>query len=83
MFGSPSFRMEIRKFLFPYTKQDAYQSYQFYTNKAVTKEYGGGNGLGVYQGLVDAFFMKNGLPITNNNAKYVEEGFLRKRDKSY
>lgn len=46
-----------KEILFPYTKQDAYQSYQFYTNKAVTKEYGGGNGLGVYQGLVDAFFI--------------------------
>lgn len=41
----------------------------------MTKEYGGGNGLGVYQGLVDAFFMKNGLPITDDNAEYVEGGF--------
>ena len=54
------------------------QSYQFYTNKAVTKEYGGGNGLGVYQGLVDAFFMKNGLPKDDDNSEYVEEGFSTK-----
>lgn len=64
-----------KEILFPYTKEDAYQSYQFYTNKAVTKEYGGGNGLGVYQGLVDAFFMKNGLPKDDDNSEYVEEGF--------
>lgn len=69
-----------KEILFPYTKQDAYQSYQFYTNKAVTKEYGGGNGLGVYQGLVDAFFMKNGLPITDDNAEYVEGGFSTEKE---
>ena len=67
-----------KEILFPYTKEDAYQSYQFYTNKAVTKEYGGGNGLGVYQGLVDAFFMKNGLPKDDDNSEYVEEGFSTK-----
>ena len=46
----------------------------------MTKEYGGGNGLGVYQGLVDAFFMKNGLPITDDNAEYVEGGFSTEKE---
>ena len=32
------------------------------------REYGGGNGLGVYQGLVDAFFTKSGLPISDPNS---------------
>ena len=34
------------------------------------REYDGGNGLGVYQGLVDAFFTKNGLPIDDPNSGY-------------
>ena len=38
------------------------------------REYGGGCGLGVYQGLVDAFFTKNGLPISDPNSGYVEDG---------
>lgn len=32
----------------------------------------------VYQGLVDAFFMKNGLPKDDDNSEYVEEGFSTK-----
>jgi hypothetical protein len=36
---------------------------------------GGNGGLGVTQSLVDAFFMKNGLPITDANSGYVEKGF--------
>lgn len=36
---------------------------------------GGNGGLGVTQSLVDAFFMKNGLPITDPSSGYVEKGF--------
>ncbi|MDJ1469289.1 RagB/SusD family nutrient uptake outer membrane protein [Cytophagaceae bacterium DM2B3-1] len=36
---------------------------------------GGNGGLGVTQSLVDAFFMKNGLPIDDPNSGYVEKGF--------
>lgn len=36
---------------------------------------GGNGGLGVTQSLVDAFFMDNGLPITDPNSGYVEKGF--------
>ena len=39
------------------------------------RDYGGGNGLSVYQGLVDAFFTENGLPITDPNSGYQESGF--------
>lgn len=66
--------------LFPFTKKDDYSNFQFYTHKAVTPEFGGGGGLGVYQGLVDAFFTKNGLPIDNPDSKYVETGFSVGKD---
>lgn len=69
-----------KEILFPFTKQDAYNSYKFYTNKAVTPEYGGGGGLGVYQGLVDAFFMKNGLPKDAEGSEYVEDGFSSQKE---
>jgi hypothetical protein len=36
---------------------------------------GGNGGLGVTQELVDAFFMKNGLPITDPASGYTEKGF--------
>lgn len=36
---------------------------------------GGNGGLGVTQSLVDAFYMKNGLPISDPNSGYVEKGF--------
>lgn len=64
-----------KEILFPYSKNDDYNNFRFYTNKTVTKEFGGGNGLGVYQGLVDAFFMKNGLPKDDPNSNYSETGF--------
>lgn len=35
----------------------------------------GNGGLGVTQSLVDAFFMKNGLPIDDPNSGYIEKGF--------
>ena len=58
---------------FPVTKGNSYRD--TYLRTASVREYGGGNGLGVYQGLVDAFFTKNGLPIDDPNSGYVEEGF--------
>ena len=36
---------------------------------------GGNGGMGVTQELVDAFYMKNGLPITDPNSNYSESGF--------
>lgn len=36
---------------------------------------GGNGGMGVTQELVDAFYMKNGLPITDPASGYVEGGF--------
>lgn len=36
---------------------------------------GGNGGMGVTQELVDAFFMVNGLPITDPNSGYSESGF--------
>lgn len=36
---------------------------------------GGNGGLGVTQELVDAFFMKNGLPIDHPESGYIEKGF--------
>lgn len=36
---------------------------------------GGSGGYGVTQALVDAFFMENGLPITDPESGYQEEGF--------
>lgn len=42
---------------------------------ATPRGLGGLGGLSVTQSLVDAFFMKNGLPITDPNSGYVEKGF--------
>ena len=53
---------------FPVTKDNDYRGTFLRTTSV--REYGGGNGLGVYQGLVDAFFMKNGLPISDPNSGY-------------
>lgn len=69
-----------KEILFPYTKKNDYNNFQFYTTKAVTPEFGGGGGLGVYQGLVDAFFTENGLPIDNPDSKYVETGFSTSKE---
>lgn len=69
-----------REILFPFTKRDDDRNFKYYTTKAVTPEFGGGGGLGVYQGLVDAFFTKNGLPINNPDSKYVETGFSDSKD---
>lgn len=36
---------------------------------------GGNGGMGITQSLVDAFFMKNGRPVTDPSSGYVEKGF--------
>lgn len=63
-----------KEILFPisYTKT-AYQNYTILSTALPFCPNGGG--VGVYQGLVDAFFMKNGLPIDADGSDYVEEGF--------
>jgi len=70
-----------KEILFPYTRtSDANANYKFYTLKAVTPEFGGGGGMGVYQGLVDAFFTDNGLPIKDPNSGYSEAGFSSEKE---
>lgn len=64
-----------REITFPVTKGNAYSSQEGLLIWATVREAGGGNGLGVYQGLVDAFFTKNGLPISDPNSNYHEDGF--------
>jgi len=46
-----------------------------YDRHAQPRGTGGNGGLGVTQSLVDAFFMKNGLPIDDPASEYVEKGF--------
>jgi len=46
-----------------------------YDRHATPRGTGGNGGLGVTQSLVDAFFMENGLPISDPNSGYVEKGF--------
>lgn len=69
-----------KEILFPFSKNDDYNNFRFYTNKIITKEFNGGGGLGVYQGLVDAFFMENGLPKDDDNSDYVENGFSTEKE---
>lgn len=49
--------------------------YGEYEKHATPQVSGGSGGLGVTQSLVDAFFMENGLPINDDDSKYVESGF--------
>ena len=49
--------------------------YSDYERHATPSASGGSGGLGVTQKLVDAFFMNNGLPITDSNSGYVQTGF--------
>lgn len=63
---------------FPVTKGNCYNDILGWST---VRDGGGGSGLGVYQGLVDAFFMKNGLPITDPKSNYHEEGFSTAIDK--
>lgn len=60
-----------KEITFPVTKGNAYQD--TYLRVCSVRELGGGCGLGVYQGLVDAFFTKNGLPIDDPNSGYDRE----------
>jgi hypothetical protein len=46
-----------------------------YDRHAQPRGTGGNGGLGVTQSLVDAFFMKNGMPIDAPGSGYVENGF--------
>jgi hypothetical protein len=46
-----------------------------YDKHAQPRGTGGNGGLGISQSLVDAFFMKNGLPISDAASGYVEKGF--------
>jgi hypothetical protein len=70
-----------REITFPVTKDNAYGAPEGLLIWATVREAGGGNGLGVYQGLVDAFFTKNGLPITDSRSNYKEDGFSRAVEK--
>lgn len=49
--------------------------YGEYEKHATPAASGGSGGLGVTQSLVDAFFMENGLPINDDDSKYVESDF--------
>jgi hypothetical protein len=51
-----------------------------YEKHATPSGSGGNGGLGVTQRLVDAFFMKNGLPREATGSGYVEEGFSTGND---
>lgn len=46
-----------------------------YDKHAQPRGTGGNGGMGITQSLVDAFFMKNGRPITDPSSGYVEKGF--------
>ncbi|WP_258099083.1 RagB/SusD family nutrient uptake outer membrane protein [Marinoscillum pacificum] len=46
-----------------------------YDKHAQPRGTGGNGGMSVTQSLVDAFFMKNGLPIDDPNSGYTEDGF--------
>ncbi len=64
-----------KEITFPVTRDNSYSSGEGILTWSSVREVGGGNGLGVYQGLVDAFFTKNGLPIDDPNSNYSEDGF--------
>lgn len=49
-----------------------------YDRHAQPRGTSGNGGLGVTQSLVDAFYMKNGLPIDDPNSGYQEKGFSTK-----
>lgn len=68
-------------------------NYENWENLALPRDAGGASTLGVYQSLVDAFFMKNGLPaitgynngsalspIINEESGYTETGFSTEVD---
>jgi hypothetical protein len=57
--------------LFARTQSETWE----YDKHAQPRGTGGNGGLGVTQSLVDAFFMKNGLPIDHPESGYIENGF--------
>ena len=67
-----------REITFPVTKGNGY--FDFFLYGASTREFSGGGGQGVYQGLVDAFFTRRGLPILEDES-YSEKGFSENVDK--
>lgn len=81
-----------KEITFPYTG-DAGWSTDSWGNKFITFGWvnyediaadhlsGNHGGMGVYQGAVDAFFMRNGLPIDDPNSGYVEKGFSTREEK--
>lgn len=80
-----------REVTFPVTNMNGY-SFETYENLALANEFGGAGTLGVYQGLVDAYFMSNGLPavtgyhsdgspMINTESGYSEEGFSSEMEK--
>lgn len=50
-------------------------NYREYDLHSAPRGSGGNGGYGVTQSLVDAFFTENGLPITDPNSGYIENGF--------
>lgn len=52
-----------------------------YEKHATPRGSGGNGGLGVSQSLVDAFFMKNGLPIGNSASGYSDTGYSTASDR--
>lgn len=71
---------------FPMTNDLGHTNFEGYEDLCITPEFGDAGCLGVYQGLVDAYFMSNGLPaitgykadgnpIINEESGYSEEGF--------
>lgn len=70
-----------KEILFPFTRTEHLEdNFKYYTNRVITPEFGGSGGVGVYQGLVDAFFTKNGLPINDPNSGYTESGFTSAKE---
>jgi hypothetical protein len=67
--------------LFPYTRRPPDEQFFDWMMLCLpsTGDIVGHGGLGVYQGLVDAFFMANGLPAKPENG-YVEQGFTTGAD---
>lgn len=80
-----------REVTFPMTNANGY-TFEHYENLAISNDFGGAGTMGVYQGLVDAYFMSNGLPpvegyhadgtpIINDESGYEENGFSNEVDK--
>lgn len=74
-----------KEITFPMTNSNGY-NFEHYENLAISTDYSGAGTMGVYQGLVDSYFMSNGLPavdgynadgspILNTKSGYAEEGF--------